>query len=229
MKIVFFGDSLTQGTLGVNYVDKVAALLRGHHFLNEGVNGDTSLNLYRRVEQDVIAHKPDGVLIMVGINDAISHSEPGSRLYYRLVKRIAGGQISPLAFRENMRSVLTRLALEPGRIWVVLPPLEYSPAAVRTLRQMNHMTREICTELHIPILDLMAKMTPPEIPQRLPLNFANELQQNLIRVLTPNKPYERWREAGGYSYSFDGVHLAEGGAQTAAQEITRFLREQGVR
>jgi hypothetical protein len=29
MKIVFFGDSLTQGTYGVGYLNKVAAALRG--------------------------------------------------------------------------------------------------------------------------------------------------------------------------------------------------------
>ncbi len=228
MKIVFFGDSLTQGTTGAAYVDKVAALLRGHHFLNEGVNGDTSLNLYRRVEQDVIAHRPDGVLIMVGINDAMACAEPGSRLYYRLLKQIARGQVSPVAFRENMRALLMRLLLEPGQIWVVLPPLEYSPAAVRTLRQMNEATKTLCSALGIPTLDLMAKMTPPDIPQRPPLSMMAQARRYLL-AFNPNRDYDRLRDAGGYTYSFDGIHLTEAGAQTAAQEIARFLHIHGVR
>ena len=65
MKIVFFGDNLTQGAYGANYVNKVASAMHGHHFINQGANGDTSLNLFRRVEDDVIAQKPDGVFIMI--------------------------------------------------------------------------------------------------------------------------------------------------------------------
>ena len=227
MKIVFFGDSLTQGTMGADYVDKVAALLRGHNFLNEGVNGDTSLHLYRRVEQDVIAHRPDGVLIMVGINDALSYAEPSLRWYYRLIKQIAGGQVSPMAFRENMRALLMRLLLEQGQIWMVLPPLEYSPAAVRTLRQMNEATKQLCSSLNIPTLDLMAKMTPPDIPQRAPLSIIAQIR-GYFAAFNPNRDYDRLRDAGGYTYSFDGIHLTEAGAQTVAQEIARFLHMHGV-
>jgi lysophospholipase L1-like esterase len=120
MKIVFFGDSLTEGTWGVSYVDKAAALLPGHHFLNRGVNGDTSLNLYRRVSQDVIAEKPDGVFMMVGVNDAVSAVAPITRPYYRFVKRVPRGTVSPISFRENLRAILGRLRRQeskPGWGW----------------------------------------------------------------------------------------------------------------
>src|SRR5690349_10506283 len=106
MKIIFFGDSLTEGSLGVGYVDKVAAALRGHHFINQGVNGDTSLNLYRRVQTDVIDERPDGVFIMIGANDAISSVDPAAQAYYRFRKRVPGGKLSPISFRENMRAIL---------------------------------------------------------------------------------------------------------------------------
>ncbi|MBL8162346.1 MAG: hypothetical protein JNJ61_10210, partial [Anaerolineae bacterium] len=75
MRILFFGDSLTQGTIGVNYVDKLARALPQHTLINKGINGDTSLNLYRRTQEDVIALRPDLVFVMVGINDALSNVE----------------------------------------------------------------------------------------------------------------------------------------------------------
>jgi lysophospholipase L1-like esterase len=228
MRIVFFGDSLTQGTFGVSYVNKVAAALRGHHFYNEGINGDTSLNLYRRVDRDVIAKEPDAALVMIGINDAVSHGEPSSRLYYRLVKRVAGGQVSPIAFRENLRAVISRLQINQIRVWVALPPVEHSPPVVDALRQMNAYALKLCQEMGVPTLDLMTVIAPAEIPPRPAQSLVASMTRNLTRYINPARDYEGWRRAGGYTYTFDGIHLTEPGAQRFAEEITRFLREQGV-
>jgi lysophospholipase L1-like esterase len=229
MKIVFFGDSLTQGTYGANYVNKVAAALRGHHFINEGVNGDTSLNLFRRVERDVIAHQPDAALIMIGVNDALSQSEPVLRLYYRYVKHIHSGQITPIAFRENMRAILMQLGMAQIRTLVVLPPVEYRPALVAALRQMNTAAAEVCRSLNVPTLDLLSHMTPAQIPERPALQTMAAMRQNLFRQFSQNPArYERWRLEGGYQYSFDGIHLTEAGAQQMADQITAFLRANGV-
>jgi lysophospholipase L1-like esterase len=230
MKIVFFGDSLTQGTYGVNYVNKVAAQMPGHHFMNEGINGDTSLNLYKRLERDVLSHKPDGVLIMVGINDAVSHAEPGSRPYYRFYKRVHGGQISPIAFRENLRTIIMKLRFAQIKVWLVLPPVETRPTVVTVLRQMNASAADLGREYQLPVLDLMAQMTPAEVPDRPAVQLIPAMQRNLIRYLTL-KPadYDRLRDADGYHYSFDGIHLTENSAQTMANAITNFLRANGVR
>jgi lysophospholipase L1-like esterase len=229
MKIVFFGDSLTHGTYGVSYVNKVAAALRGHHFINEGVNGDTSLNLYKRMERDVLDHRPDGALIMVGINDAVSHSEPGTQLYYRYFKGIHGGRITPIAFRENLRAVLTGLLFAQIRVWLVLPPIEYRPALVETLRQMNDYAVAVCAELHVPSLDLMTELTPAEIPDRPPMRALPDMLHNLLhRAGTSTDRYDRLQTAGGFTYSFDGLHLTERGAQRFADAIVPFLRANGV-
>jgi lysophospholipase L1-like esterase len=222
MKLIFFGDSLTQGTYGVGYVDKLAALMRGHSFINQGVNGDTSLNLYRRVERDVIAEKPDGCLVMVGINDAISHAEPGIRPYYRLAKRVPQGHISPIAFRENQRAILLTLQRAGMRVWVALPPVEHRPAMVNALREMNALQRELCTELDIPALDLMAALTPATVPERPPLGF-NHFGASL-EVTLGRKSYEALQQVGGYSYSFDGIHLTDAAATRIATLLADFLR-----
>lgn len=226
MKIVFFGDSLTQGTMGVSYVDKVAKVLRGHHFYNEGVNGDTSLNLFRRVQKDVISKHPDGVFIMVGVNDAASFVEPNANLYFRLLKRIPGGRVSPISFRENLRAIITGLLFEKIDVWVALPPAEYRPEMVATLRQMNDYAAEVCKELSVPTLDLLAKIAPKNIPARPPIPLSQYAAN--LGVVLGSKNYDARREAGGFSYTFDGTHLTENGAQRIADEVVRFLRNNGV-
>ncbi|MEO8607521.1 MAG: GDSL-type esterase/lipase family protein [Chloroflexota bacterium] len=228
MKIIFFGDSLTQGTFGASYVDKVAAAVRGHHFINQGVNGDTSLNLFRRLDKDVLADKPDGIFIMIGVNDAVSAVESGSHLYFRFMKKLPRGQVSPISFRENMRALLGKLVAAQIKTWVALPPIEYNPATVTTLRQMNEYTSVICREFNIPVLDLMAAMTPKEVPARNAVGLS-QYSQNLLIRLGLDTNYEKHRAAGSFSYSFDGTHLTENGAQQMADLIVPFLRTNGLR
>lgn len=226
MKIVFFGDSITQGSYGASYVDKVAATMRGHHFINEGINGDTSLNLFRRVDQNVIAHQPDGAFIMVGINDAISYAEAATHPYYRLLKGVRGGQVSPIAFRENVRTILMKLIAANIQVWVALPPIEYRPVLVNALREMNNYAAEVCDELKVPALDLMAQLTPAEIPDRPTLQVFN---LRSIQVTLSGSDYEHFRAEGNYTYTFDGIHLTDAGAQRIAEAVVPFLRQAGVK
>lgn len=226
MKIVFFGDSLTHGSFGVNYVNKIAEAIPGHQFINMGVNGDTSLNLYRRVDKDVLAEKPDGVFIMVGINDAVSAAEPGTRPYYRLAKSVPKGQLSAIAFRENMRAIFSKCRADGLKIWIALPPIEYRPETVAMLRQMNDYTTEVAAEHGLPVLDVMAVLTPPEVPSRPPMGLA-QYRINLEHLLG-GAQYDAWRDEGGFTYSFDGIHLTESGAAQIAALVTPFLRANGV-
>jgi lysophospholipase L1-like esterase len=226
MKIVFFGDSLTQGMFGAGFFETVRAALPSHELVNKGVNGDTSLNLFRRVTPDVIDLKPAGVVIMVGVNDAITYVEPRVRLFYRLFKRLPAGQIAPIAFRENMRATLNKLIFAGIKIWVVLPPIETRPEAASALRIMNDHLAELCREHSIPYLDLFAQMTPAHIPARPPSDLS-VMSRNFL-ILIGIRPFERLRKAGGYTYSFDGLHLTPSGAGQMADAITAFLRANGV-
>lgn len=86
--LLFVGDSITDcgrervcnGTdLGSGYVAQVQALLGAHHpqarvrYLNTGISGNRVTDLERRWEQDVLAHRPDWVSLMIGINDVWRH------------------------------------------------------------------------------------------------------------------------------------------------------------
>ena len=89
---------------------------------------------------------------------------------------------------------------------------------------MNAAAAEICREMRVPTLDLMTLLTPAEIPNRPPIGFRSYLR---LLTLRPNG-YERARHAGGYTYTFDGIHLTEDGAQRMADAIVPFLRDNGV-
>ena len=82
--LLFVGDSITDcgrdresgGTdLGAGYVAQVQALLDAHHpeakvrYLNTGISGNRVTDLEARWDVDVLAHQPDWVSVMIGIND----------------------------------------------------------------------------------------------------------------------------------------------------------------
>lgn len=86
MKIVFFGDSITDmgryretevgsvWNLGAGYTFIVASeISKGdplkHKIINSGISGDRVVDLYARIKVDVWNHNPDLLSILVGIND----------------------------------------------------------------------------------------------------------------------------------------------------------------
>lgn len=81
--IVFIGDSITDAErhrqayapLGFGYVHFASNLLCARHpelnlsIVNTGVSGDTIRDLEQRWEKDCVAHGPNVVSVLVGIND----------------------------------------------------------------------------------------------------------------------------------------------------------------
>lgn len=82
-KVLFIGDSITDSgrrdskdaPLGNGYVrlcaDLVAARYPDHRntFVNTGIGGHNARNLFDRWHDDAIAHQPDWLSVMIGIND----------------------------------------------------------------------------------------------------------------------------------------------------------------
>ncbi|MBO5411756.1 MAG: SGNH/GDSL hydrolase family protein [Clostridia bacterium] len=85
MKIVFFGDSITDAnrmrerddriySYGCGYPSFIAAELQSkdpenYEIINRGISGNRSVDLYARIKSDVWNLQPDVVSILVGIND----------------------------------------------------------------------------------------------------------------------------------------------------------------
>jgi len=75
-QILFFGDSITE--LGVKPEGYISVLQRklqekgldkNYKLLGSGISGNKVYDLYLRLEKDVLAKKPDAVVIWIGVND----------------------------------------------------------------------------------------------------------------------------------------------------------------
>jgi isoamyl acetate esterase len=107
IRIVFFGDSITQ--MGINkggYIDRIQAAItekeqqKKYSLIGAGVGGNKVYDLYLRMEEDVMDKKPDVVVIYVGVND-IWHKTSGigtdiekfEKFYVAIIKKLQAKKI----------------------------------------------------------------------------------------------------------------------------------------
>ena len=223
MRLIFFGDSLTWGKYGGDFVAEVQRLLPDHEIVNAGRGGDTVVNLLQRLDEDVLAHHPDGVFVLVGGNDAIAYSQPLTRSYYRRRESaLPDGAMSLDLFAQSYRDLLSRLQLAHVVTWVGLPTSEYNPDTVEAQKLFNAEIADIAQSMAVPVFDLMAAFPPGDVRHRPALSLAT------IRLIGQREAegwhdYEAERKREGYQFTFDGLHLTPETAKRLAELIVEFL------
>ena len=124
MKIVFQGDSITDAGrdkrnfhhMGSGYPKYAAELLREAHpdtefeFINLGISGNRTCQLFDRLYNDAIAFQPDVISILIGIND-IWHRYGSGRI-----------ETTDAQIELNYRSILERLKKQTNAKIVILCP-----------------------------------------------------------------------------------------------------------
>lgn len=222
MKIAFLGDSLTWGGYGGSFVADIQRRLPQHEIINAGEGGNTVINLLRRLET-VLDDEPDGVFVMAGGNDAISNIYPATRPYYKKAQAIPDGFVSPEQYAQVYRDLLTQLHLRHTLAWVGLPPIEYSRELVEELARYNALAREAAEALNIPALDLLREFVPADIPERPPLALK-DINRIGAHIQSGWSDYETTQQAGGYTFTFDGLHPMPESAARMAGIIIDFLK-----
>lgn len=166
MKIVFFGDSVTETVrdlndpedLGKGYVkfaeEKLRLLHLEAHFkiVNRGVGGDGVNELAARFQRDVIDEKPDIVVLQVGINN----------VWWR--------QTDENDFRLEYSNLVTALKATGARLIIVQPfslPVDDFGRLRPRLNTFNKMIDAIAKTNDVPVIAMdefftdAAKNAPP--------------------------------------------------------------------
>ncbi|MEM8530643.1 MAG: GDSL-type esterase/lipase family protein [Chloroflexota bacterium] len=228
--LLCFGDSLTQGVVSASYINIVQKHLPDVRIINAGINGDTTLHLLRRVEQDVVPQSPDVVLILTGMNDLGSVYGPLSgRWYYRTAKNL---QISmtPRRFVRAYQHLITIIRRRTAAhiVLCTLTTLGEHPddPYQHFVDTYSHCIRALAWQERLPLIDLRAA-------------FVQALQHNQYhgppyRIWQPPRDQLAMRLRGetyamrgarrGYRLLCDGVHLTEEGAQLVASIMLPQLR-----
>ncbi len=199
MKIVFFGDSITdcgrdradEKSLGIGYVKILADKLRPIYpdmdieLINKGVSGDEVSDLLARVDTDVIAQKPDAVVMMIGINNTIHKFKNGKEL-------------DLVQFEKDLTELLTRLK-NAGIVVIFLEP--FLLPAPDKLRMRKLFNKEL------------------EIINKVTLKLCDEVvaYDEMFVGLAQSIPYTE--------YSLDGVHPTHRGSRLIADTAIKAIRK----
>ena len=199
MKIVFFGDSITDcdrdrsddSSLGNGYVKVLADKLRPIYpdmdisLINKGVSGNEVCDLLARVQRDVIDLKPDAVVMMIGINNTIHQFKYGKELNFR-------------QFENDLIKLITMLK-EAGIVVIFLEPF-LLPAPDKK-RMRNVFNKEL------------------EIIRRVCLEMCDEF-------VAYDEMFNGLCESNSYTlYSEDGVHPTFKGSNLIANTAIKAIRK----
>ncbi|MCF0073616.1 SGNH/GDSL hydrolase family protein [Dyadobacter sp. CY261] len=153
IRVVFFGDSITQaGVSPTGYITKVGEMLKSnsqdsqYELIGAGIGGNKVYDLYLRLEDDVLAKKPDVVFIYVGIND-VWH------------KASSGTGTDPDKYVKFYEALIKKLKAQNIRVIVCTPTVigernDNSNQQDGDLNQYSKLIREIATRNSLQLLDL---------------------------------------------------------------------------
>jgi acyl-CoA thioesterase-1 len=156
--VVCLGDSVTKGVReGVKKEETFCFLLEeslnksglSTIVVNSGVGGHTTADALKRFQSDVLAHRPQLVVIMFGLNDSwIDEGKTTSRLTVD-------------EYTENLKEMLSYLRIKDIRAILMTPnPVvapTYPPERNRTLSPYVKAVRELARQKKIPLVDVYAR------------------------------------------------------------------------
>lgn len=158
--LLFIGDSITDSgrrgsaaPYGDGYVQTIQLWLAACYpelnlaIVNQGVNGNTTRDLVRRWETDVIAQEPDYLIIKIGVNDV-----------WRFMTNDLAQAVSEGEFERNYRWLINQTKNQlPAEIILIEPFLAEADRADpfrRTLDRYRQVIHRLATEYDLELVPL---------------------------------------------------------------------------
>lgn len=150
--IVFLGDSITQaGAAKGGYVTLLGESLKKHYptagfrVIGAGVSGNKVPDIQARLDRDVLSHKPDLVVIYIGIND-VWHSQNGQGT-------------SEADFEAGLRDVISRIHAAGSRVMLCTPSMigektDGSNQLDKMLETYSGISRHVARDTGVALFDL---------------------------------------------------------------------------
>jgi lysophospholipase L1-like esterase len=177
-KIIFFGDSITQAGFGpTGYITKLKQLLEkkglngNFELIGAGIGGNKVYDLYLRMEEDVLAKKPDQVVIYIGVNDVWHKKSYGT-----------GTDLDK--FEKFYQAIINKLKANNIQIALATPACigertDFSNDSDGDLNQYSKAIRNLAKKNDLKVCDLRS--------QFLEYNLKNNPENNEKGILTTDR------------------------------------------
>jgi len=152
-RVIFFGDSITQAAIRPGgYITRIQDLLNkqnqasAYELVGAGVSGNKVYDLYLRLEEDVLAKKPDITVVYIGVNDVWHKSSYGTGT-------------DPDKFVKFYEGIIKKLQASGSRVILATPAVigertDFSNAQDGDLNRYSNLIRELATRYNLPLVDL---------------------------------------------------------------------------
>jgi lysophospholipase L1-like esterase len=152
-RVIFFGDSITQaGVQPGGYISRIDSMCKTEgisdkfEFIGAGISGNKVYDLYLRLEEDVIAKKPDLIIIFIGVNDVWHKSSAGTgtdankfeKFYQAIINKIKA---------INARTILCTPA-------AIGEKTDFSNQQDGDMNQYSNIIRELAAKNNLALVDL---------------------------------------------------------------------------
>lgn len=204
------------------------------NFRNFGVGGDLAYNALQRLPQ-VVAIRPEKVVVWVGANDVLALVLPKVRRFFRMSKHLPV-EPSPEWFRENIQAIAHRLKRETTANVALcsLPPLGEDPTSAvafqsalnRGIEEYSETIRDVAQKegvAYIPLHEAIGAQIQASSGRALTSFRFLPFYRDAFRVLVLRKTPDEVAQLNGWRFHSDGIHLNSRGGLIAADCIQQFV------
>jgi lysophospholipase L1-like esterase len=205
-------------------------------FLNFGVGGDLAYNALQRLP-DVIACRPDMVVVLVGGNDALALVSMKAKRFFRVAKHLPC-EPSPGWFRTNLQAIARRLKAETSATIALcsLTPIGEDPEPTNLFqREINQrieeysaIIRDIAREDKVGYIGVYESMQArvQASPGKALTSFKFlPLYRDAFRALLLHRSPDEIAQMNGWLLHTDGVHLNSRGGMIIADHVQTFIAQ----
>ena len=234
--VACLGASITEAKGSFDWVAELAARECNRHvrFRKFGVGGDLSYNALQRLPE-VIACRPDKVVILIGSNDAITAASRKVRRIFRTWKKLPK-RPTPEWYRENLRAIVRRLKSETSASVGLcsLPPIgEAAQSANPFQRELNRrieeigaIIREVAREEaldYIPVHEAMQAEIAATPGRAFTGFWFLAFYRDAFRLRVLGRSLDDLARLNGWRIHTDGIHLNSCGGMMLAELVQRYI------
>lgn len=232
VRVACLGDSITKGTFSYDWIGQLKKThdLKDYEFLNFGKNGNLAYNAYLRVDE-VIAVKPDYIMVLIGTNDVNAILTPANTKRYILNQGLP--QVPTFEwYSQNLEMIVNRLReYTHAKIALCTLPLlgeDIEHQANITIAKYNAEINRIAGIYGTELLDLNQKMADHLIanPPAQPVTAQKSLTllaKAAFRRLVLRKDWNSISQRHGLALTTDTIHLNETAGRMLAGLAVDFI------
>lgn len=227
MKVMFLGDSITEGFPGVSFFKMLKEEMPGVELINRGKGGDTVISLSKRAK--TIKYDPDIdiIFLWIGVNDVFVKLSKIFPIYKKLYNQqwVKDEDEFKFYYGDTLQFLSSKT-----KLLAVIPPIfvgeDMNNSWNRQLSRYDAIIRELIKSYpNIEYLDLkedfLSYLKEKNVSSFVP-DSAIKIAADAFLLNTPKKVDVKSQKRGLY-FTLDGVHLNSTGADITVNKIKDFI------